>query len=775
MSFPRKRESKEKTKTGFRVKHGMTKKGQGHMPSEIGEMQKIEKTSQSVRQAYDVEDMPAEAKAGVSKLDLSQSFSQKREKKLFSTGKQGTLYILFLIILGIIFQILYLYQHNLPAELLFNSSILFILLLTVILSFRAIKERRYGLRLASLLNTNISFNPDLDYNGILKTVMELGESFIRGYSVALFLIDEKRGIFSEKVTLNDGIVRIGNLSVIETALLGDINKGVIDAVLFKGKDLKKIAAIFGGRKVKSAYFLPLENQNRRVGLMVFFSSSRTKPLTEDMGLLPYIPRISTIFMINNEIYRENKEIEAKEMRKESEWRRKRLEIEEELKRLNNELLLANKKLAGSISEKERFEGELIATKRELEAQIKKATDELAKAYLELDNKEKEFGKKVLEQLAVRELNQAIEFLFDEGLILDLVLNIAVSELKASAGAVMLQNPEANRLEMRFQRGFTEDEKDKKRLLCETIAGYVNQKKEPLLVINLEKEPKFIPISDEKRAGTSMLAVPINSQNNIIGVISLYNKAGGEVFNSEDLNILSTLSKQASNAVENARLYEGIAQGKRLRSVYGKYLSESLINKLKVSPKELDLVGTRQRAVVLSLQISGLGQSLGIIPTNQAITILNKYFSFLTDILYKYDASIDRLTGNGFIAVFGIPFTKADDAKRAVTAGVDMVIRFLKKIKAEGDDKLNIGISVGISSGEVMIGEIGTGEHRRTTIIGDVVDLSSRLQWMALSGQVLVDEPTFRVVSDIFLAQKTGSVPIPGGKTMEIYGIVKLKR
>ena len=77
--------------------------------------------------------------------------------------------------------------------------------------------------------------------------------------------------------------------------------------------------------------------------------------------------------------------------------------------------------------------------------------------------------------------------------------------------------------------------------------------------------------------------------------------------------------------------------------------------------------------------------------------------------------------------------------------------------------MNIGISVGISSGEVMIGEIGTGEHRRTTIIGDVVDLSSRLQWMALSGQVLVDEPPFRVVSDIFLAQKTGSVPIPKRK------------
>ena len=307
------------------------------MPSEIEEMQKKETTSQ--------EDMPNEVKAEASKLDLSRSFSQKREKKLFSSGKQGTLYILFLIILGLIFQILYLYQHKLPAEMLFNSSILFILFLTLTLSFRAIKERRYSLRLATLLNTNISFNPALDYNGILKTVMELGESFIRGYSVALFLIDEKRGIFSEKVTLNEGIVRMGNLSVIETALLGDINKGVIDAVLFKGKDLKKISAIFGGRKVKSAYFLPLENQNRRVGLMVFFSSSRTKPLTEDMGLLPYIPRISTIFMINNEIYRENKEIEAKEMRKESEWRRKRLEIEEELKRLNNELLLTNKKIS----------------------------------------------------------------------------------------------------------------------------------------------------------------------------------------------------------------------------------------------------------------------------------------------------------------------------------------------------------------------------------------------------------------------------------------------
>jgi adenylate cyclase len=171
----------------------------------------------------------------------------------------------------------------------------------------------------------------------------------------------------------------------------------------------------------------------------------------------------------------------------------------------------------------------------------------------------------------------------------------------------------------------------------------------------------------------------------------------------------------------------------------------------------------------------VGQSLGIIPTNQAITILNKYLSFLTDILYKYDASIDRYTGNGFIAVFGIPFSKADDAKRAVTAGVDMVIRFIKKVKADGDDKINIGLSIGISSGEVMIGEVGGGEYKRSAIIGDVVDLSSRLQWMALPSQVLVDESIYTAVSDMFVAKKTGSVPIPGGKTMEIYGIVKLKR
>lgn len=718
-------------------------------------------------------------------LDLSKGFSKKSGRRLFSKGRQGTLYILFLIILGLVFQILYLYQRHIAADIVFNGSILFILFLTIFLSFRAIKEIKYGQRFAALLNTNISFNPDLDYNGVLKTIIKLGESFVNGYSAGLFLIDQKRGNFNERVILIDGVLKRSDLSVIESALLGGLNKGVIDIVGFKGKDLKKIAGIFGGRKVRSAYFLPLVNENKRFGLMVFFSGSRIRPNSRDAGLISYIPRISTISIINNEIYRENKEIEAKEMRKESEWRRKRLELEEDTKRVHSQLNLAEEELGKDRTEKERLEKKLLDARQEMESQIKKATDELAKAYLQLDNKEKEFGKKVLEQLAVKELNQAIGFLFDEEFIFDLVLNISVGELKAAAGAIMLLNPASGRLETKQHRGFKEDEKDRQRILGETIGGYVYQRKEPLLAVNLEKEPKFIPIPPPTPpltkggiggvAGTSLLAVPVIIQNNVVGVISLYNKVNGEVFNKDDLNILTTLARQTATALENSRLYEGIAQGKRLKSLYAKYLSESLMTKLKPSSKELDLVGTRQRAVVISLQISGLSQSTGVLPTNEAIAILNKYLSFLTDILYKYDAFIDRYTGNGFVAVFGIPFSKSDDAKRAVTAGVDMVIKFIKQVRAEGDNKMNVGISVGISSGEVIIGEIGEEGSRRSTVIGDVVDLSSRLQWMALPAQVLVDEPTYRAVSDIFHAQKTGSIPVQGGKTMDIYGIVKLKR
>ena len=67
------------------------------------------------------------------------------------------------------------------------------------------------------------------------------------------MIDQKRGNFNERVILIDGVLKRSDLSVIESALLGGLNKGVIDIVGFKGKDLKKIAGIFGGRKVRSAY------------------------------------------------------------------------------------------------------------------------------------------------------------------------------------------------------------------------------------------------------------------------------------------------------------------------------------------------------------------------------------------------------------------------------------------------------------------------------------------------------------------------------------------
>jgi adenylate cyclase len=129
---------------------------------------------------------------------------------------------------------------------------------------------------------------------------------------------------------------------------------------------------------------------------------------------------------------------------------------------------------------------------------------------------------------------------------------------------------------------------------------------------------------------------------------------------------------------------------------------------------------------------------GLAPRVLVEQVLNRYFTAMTDVLYRYGGTIDKFLGDGFIGVFGTPIARDDDLERSLVAAVDLQRAFgelRRRWRAElGRD---IGMGIGLEYGRAVVGNIGSEQRLDYTLIGDVVNTANRLMGIAQGGQILV--------------------------------------
>jgi class 3 adenylate cyclase len=135
---------------------------------------------------------------------------------------------------------------------------------------------------------------------------------------------------------------------------------------------------------------------------------------------------------------------------------------------------------------------------------------------------------------------------------------------------------------------------------------------------------------------------------------------------------------------------------------------------------------------------------------KVVEILNEYFSGVTQAIFDYGGTLDKYIGDAVMAIFGAPISKGNDAQRAVEAGVAIqkLVADMNRDAAQRG-RPEIGVGVGINTGVVTAGNIGSPQRLDYTVIGDEVNLASRLCGKAEAGQVLITESTFRDVRKHF--------------------------
>ena len=176
--------------------------------------------------------------------------------------------------------------------------------------------------------------------------------------------------------------------------------------------------------------------------------------------------------------------------------------------------------------------------------------------------------------------------------------------------------------------------------------------------------------------------------------------------------------------------------------------------------------------MLFVDLVGSTELLDQIGPEEMVDLLNDCFTRLVDIVFDYNGTLDKYMGDGFLAVFGVPVTFSDDSKRAVRSA--LAIRSEMRRFSE-ENQQNWGISIGISRGSVVAGNIGSLRRMEYTVIGPDVNLAARLCDKARSGEILVSSIVQNELQDEFEFGYLGPQLFKGTReTIEVYELLGLQ-
>lgn len=224
------------------------------------------------------------------------------------------------------------------------------------------------------------------------------------------------------------------------------------------------------------------------------------------------------------------------------------------------------------------------------------------------------------------------------------------------------------------------------------------------------------------------------------------------------------------------MVDGLRERDKLKNTLGKYMTEAVVDHL-LSGK-LQLGGETLPVTVLFTDIRGFTSISEKMDAQGLVKVLNEFFGEMVTIVMEEDGVVDKFIGDAIMAVFGAPVPKPDDAVHAVRAAVRMqqkVEELSRSVEARGLPPVRMG--VGIHTGEVVAGNIGSEKRMEYTVIGDTVNLASRLESSTkeLGVNILVSEATYELVKDVVEARPVRELTVRGrGQAVMTYEILALK-
>jgi adenylate cyclase len=238
-------------------------------------------------------------------------------------------------------------------------------------------------------------------------------------------------------------------------------------------------------------------------------------------------------------------------------------------------------------------------------------------------------------------------------------------------------------------------------------------------------------------------------------------------------LYSLVAAQYSAAVSYQRYLEG-RKRREIQAMFGRYVSQRVVEQLVKNPDMANPSGRKERLTMFFSDVRGFTSMSEKMEPQEVQQLLSEYFTEMTRILFKHGGTLDKFMGDAVMAFFGNPEPQPDHALRAVLMALEMqeaVAGLNQKWLSEG--RRTIGVGMGIDTGDVTVGNLGSKDFLDYTVIGDHVNLACRLEQNAKAGEIIITQATYDEVKTAVEVEPMEPIKVKGkAEPIPIYRVLR---
>ncbi len=352
-------------------------------------------------------------------------------------------------------------------------------------------------------------------------------------------------------------------------------------------------------------------------------------------------------------------------------------------------------------------------------------------------------------------------------ILDLLFEI----MDVDRAAIMLVDKDTWELECKAHK-LKPDIPDNERFYSSRITKYVCQHGNAILTDNASFDQRFESHSVISQAIQSAMCVPLKPDNDVIGVLYVDNLSMANVYTEEDLEFLTAMANQAAVALDNAMLYQQMREQEVQRNKLEQFFPPAVSRKIQ---EEGNLAIVDREVTALFADISGFTRMSSTMEPRKVIEMLNDYFEVMVEgIVFRHEGTLEKYIGDALFAIWGAPYPQPDKVDRAIKAAIEMqraVLSLNQEWKEQG--RKPIDIHIGINTGKVAAGNIGSERLFQYATIGDTTNVTSRICNVAQAREIVISETTYHKLENRNLPmEKMAPVKVKGkDEPLQLYRLL----
>jgi adenylate cyclase len=297
-------------------------------------------------------------------------------------------------------------------------------------------------------------------------------------------------------------------------------------------------------------------------------------------------------------------------------------------------------------------------------------------------------------------------------------------------------------------------------ISRTITSQVVNDKVSIITSDALQDPRFMQgLSIVQYNIRSALCVPLWEEKRVYGALYLDNLAKSYAFTKEDLELMTAIANLIAIRIKQEETQERLRKEEMLRTNLSKYHSPDVVNMLMTKGGDVGLEVSEREVSVIFIDVEASTRLAETQTASEVAHLLNEFFLMATNAVFEHKGHVNKFIGDEVMAIFNAPLDMQNHAVAAVRACVSMLEALKKFNEANPARKFNVRCAV--NSGPAVAGNVGTPTRMEYTVLGDTVNVASRLSKFPQVNSVVVGARTFELVKDVFKAKDLGETVLKG--------------